>query len=283
MERRPYGRDGRMVSMIALGGIVVKNLPQDKANEIVAAAFERGINYVDVAPVYGDPEILLGPALDPFPRDDYFIACKTARRDARGARQDLERSLERLHTDHFDLYQLHNCSRDEDIEKTLGPGGALETFLKAKEEGLIRHIGFSTHREEAGLRLLDEYDFESALFPVNWVCLLKGTFGQRLLDACKQRGVSALALKSMARTAWDKEEHPEYPHAWYRPETDPEISALALRFVLGLGVTVAVPPGDPGLFDHAVQTAEDYSPLTPSELARLKAAAGPVEPLFPQA
>jgi aryl-alcohol dehydrogenase-like predicted oxidoreductase len=271
-----------MISLVALGAIVVKGLPQDEADAIVAEAFEAGVNYVDVAPAYGDPEVLLGPALDPFPREEYFLACKTARRDAKGAREELERSLERLHTDYLDLYQLHNCSSDEDIERTLGPGGALETFVEAREQGLVRHIGFSTHREEAGLRLLDAYDFESALFPVNWVCMLKGTFGQDLLDRCKRDGVTALALKAMARTEWDKEEHPEYPNAWYRPETRPEISALALRFTLGLGVAAAVPPGDPGLWRHAVEVAENYEPLDASELARLKEAVEPIEPLFPK-
>jgi aryl-alcohol dehydrogenase-like predicted oxidoreductase len=260
----------------------VKSLPQDEANAIVAEAMEAGVNYIDVAPAYGDPEVLLGPALDPFPREEYFLACKTARRDAAGAREELERSLERLHTDYLDLYQLHNCSSDEDIATTLGPGGALEVFVEAKQQGIVRHIGFSTHREEAGLRLLDAYDFESALFPVNWVCMLKGSFGQDLLDRCKREGVSALALKALARTAWEKDEHPEFPHSWYRPETRPEIAALALRFTLGLGVTAAVPPGDPGLWRRAVEVAQDYHPLEPAELARLKEAAEPVEPLFPQ-
>jgi aryl-alcohol dehydrogenase-like predicted oxidoreductase len=282
MKKRAYGDDGDRISLVALGAIVVKNLPQDEANAIVAEAFEAGVNYIDVAPAYGDPEVLLGPALDPFPRDEYFLACKTARRNASGAREELERSLERLHTDYLDLYQLHNCSSDEALETTLGPGGALETLQEAKEQGLVRHIGFSTHREEAGLRLLDAYEFESALFPVNWVCMLKGTFGQKLLDRCKQDGVTALALKSMARTEWDQEKHPEYPNAWYQPETRPEISALALRFTLGLGVTAAVPPGDPGLWRHAVAVAENYAPLDASELARLEEFAAEIEPLFPK-
>jgi aryl-alcohol dehydrogenase-like predicted oxidoreductase len=280
MKKRPYGDEGDKLSLVALGAIVIKNLPQQEANAIVAEAFDSGVNYIDVAPTYGDPEVLLGPALDPFPREEYFLACKTARRDAKGAREELERSLERLHTDYLDLYQLHNCSSDEDLATTLGPGGALETFVEAKDQGLIRHIGFSTHREQAGLQLLDAYAFDSALFPVNWVCMLKGTFGQDLLDRCKQQGVNALALKAMARTEWDKEQHPEYPNSWYRPETRPEISALALRFTLGLGVTAAVPPGDPGLWRRAVKVAQNYEPLGPAELAKLKEAAQEIEPLF---
>jgi len=282
MQRRPYGRGGEDVSIIGLGGIVVKERPQAEATAIVCKALDRGVTYFDVGPGYGDPELLLGPALDGVARDSYFLACKTARRDAKGAREDLERSLRRLHTDHFDVYQLHNCARPEDVERTLGPGGALETLVRAREQGLTRHVGFSTHDEEAGCRLLDAFEFDSVLMPVNWVCILRGTCGPKLLARCREKGVTFMALKAMARTNWDKPRHPEFPFTWYRPETDPEFGPLALRFALGQGVATAIPPGAPGLFFRAVDVAENYRPLSDEELARLKDRAQQFEPIFPK-
>jgi aryl-alcohol dehydrogenase-like predicted oxidoreductase len=281
MHKRLYGQTDE-VSVIAFGGIVIKEKPQDEATRIVRRALDRGVNYFDVGPQYGDPEILLGPALDGVPRDDYFLACKSYQRDAKRCRQEMERSLKRLHTDHFDLFQHHNCATPEQVDETLGPGGALEALVKARDEGLTRYLGFSTHSEKAGCRLLDAFDYDSALFPINWVCILKDTFGRKLLAKCKEKGATALSIKAMARTNWATDDHPDYPFTWYQPETDPELSALTVRFALDQGATAVVPPGHEGLFFHAVDVADDYRPLTEDELARLCAASESVEPLFPR-
>src|SRR5512136_924387 len=130
LARREY-RDGVKLSVIGFGGIVVCGLPQKEADRIVAEAFDRGVNYFDVAPSYfdGEAETKLGPALEPF-RKRSFLACKTLERDAAGARTELERSLRRLRTDHFDLYQFHAVESLDDVEKIVAPGGAGETFLK---------------------------------------------------------------------------------------------------------------------------------------------------------
>lgn len=165
LPRRPY-KDGIELSIIALGGIVVCGLSQEEASTRVGKAFDRGVNYFDCAPSYfnGEAEMKLGEALRPY-RDRVFLAEKTGRRDAQGAREELERTLQRFHTDHVDLYQFHAVASMEDVDKILAPSGAAETFLAAKKEGKARHLGFSAHNAPAAIRLMDALELDSVLFP----------------------------------------------------------------------------------------------------------------------
>ena len=150
LPRRPY-KNGIDLSIIALGGIVVCGLSQEEASRRVAEAYDRGVNYFDCAPSYfdGEAEMKLGEALRPY-RSKVFLAEKTMCRDAKGAREELERSLRRFHTDHVDLYQFHAVSSMEDVDGILAPGGAAETFFAAKKDGKVRHLGFSAHRCACG-------------------------------------------------------------------------------------------------------------------------------------
>ena len=123
---------------------------------------------------------------------------KTTQRDAKGARAELERSLERLHTDHFDVYQFHAVGSMKDAEQILGPGGAAETFVKAKQEGKVRFLGFSAHHAEAALRLMDALPLDSVLFPVNFNAWERGSFGPQILAKAKEKGMARMALKALA-------------------------------------------------------------------------------------
>jgi aryl-alcohol dehydrogenase-like predicted oxidoreductase len=120
-------------------------------------------------------------------------------------------------------------SKMEDVDIVLGPGGALETFLKARKEGKVRYIGFSAHNEDVALRLLGEFQFDSVLFPINYVCFAQGNFGPRLLKKAKEKNAACLALKSLAYTRWaDKEKRrANHPKCWYQPISDLEKASLA--------------------------------------------------------
>ena len=198
MEKRLLGRTGEQLSVVGFGGILVMNEEPQAASRLVAQAVDRGINYFDVAPSYGNAEERLGPALEPY-RKRVFLACKTEMRTRDGAAAALRQSLQRLRTDHFDLYQFHGVSKMGEVEQILGPGGAMEAFLEAKDKGLIRFIGFSAHSEEAALALMDRFPFDSILFPFNWVCWHQGQFGPRVLEKAMQKGVGRLALKALAK------------------------------------------------------------------------------------
>jgi len=281
IARRPYGKKGDRISIVGLGGIVLARLPQKEADAIARDAFERGINYFDVAPTYWDAEERMGPAIKPF-RDKLFLACKTTRRDAKGAQEELENSLRKLQTYHFDLYQLHALSNMSELEQCFAPGGAMETFLEARDQGKVRYIGFSAHSEEVALEAIKRFPFDSALFPLNFVTLFKGNFGWELLKEAPKRGVTLLALKAMARTHW-QEGAKRLDKCWYEPVTDPKLAELAWRFTLSLPVASAIPPGDENIFRMAITFAERYRKVTSREEQQLRAEAEKLLPIFSRA
>jgi aryl-alcohol dehydrogenase-like predicted oxidoreductase len=280
LPKRPFC-GGVEISILGFGGMVVVGMEQNDADAIVRESYESGINYFDVAPFYGDgeAEIKLGVALEPH-RDRVFLACKTMQRSAGGARSELERSLRRLRTDHFDLYQFHAVIELGEVERIFSPGGAADAFVEARREGKIRFIGFSAHSVEAALAMLDHFTFDSVLFPVNFICYAQGNFGPQVMKKAKAKGVARLALKSMAHGRWRKGEERKYPKCWYRPIEDRAVAREALRFTLSEDVTAAIPPGDEGLFRMALELAVDLPPLTPEERRALLESARGLKPLL---
>lgn len=280
METRSYGNTGINLSVIGFGGIVVMGAEQEEANRRVRAAFDRGINYYDVAPTYGDAEERLGPALMGL-RDQVFLACKTTKRNKLEAAEELRTSLKHLQTDHFDLYQLHAVSSVEEAQTCLGPGGALEAFLEARDAGLVRHLGFSAHSAEAAVWLLEQFPFDSVLFPVSYSTFYEGGFGPQIMEAAQKRGAARLALKAMARRPWPEgADRSIAQNTWYEPHTNPKEAELALRWALSQPITAAIPPGDPRLFTMALDIAERFSPLSAQEQETVLERAHQNQPLF---
>jgi aryl-alcohol dehydrogenase-like predicted oxidoreductase len=280
IPKRSY-RDGIKLSILGLGGMLLVDMPRASAKKMVEEALDRGINYFDVAPFYGDGEAerKMGVALATH-REKVFLACKTLERSAREARGELERSLRRLRTDHFDLYQFHALSDVEEVEEIFAPGGALEAFLQARQEGIIRYIGFSAHSVDAAMLMLGRFKFDSILFPVNFICYERGNFGPQVMQKAKELGVARLALKAMAHGPWRKGERRKYPNCWYRPIEDKTLARDALRFTLSENVTAAIPPGDESLFRMALELADDLPPLSASERKELLTGTKGLRPLL---
>lgn len=281
IARRPLGKTGEHLSIIGFGGIVVKNVDPSAAVNIVAEAVDRGINYFDVAPSYGNAQERLGPALEPY-RKKSFLACKTDGRMKDDSRTDLEQSLRLLRTDYLDLYQFHALTKMTDLDKVLGPGGAIETMEAAKKEGKIRYIGFSVHSVETALAALERYDFDAVLFPLNWVLVSQANFGLQILNRAREKNAGVLCLKSMAKTVWpaDQRRNHLHPKCWYEPARYPDEAAMGLRWTLGHPITSAIPPGDERYFRLAMDVAQNYKPLDAhEEKALLKAAQG-MQPIF---
>ncbi len=281
MEKRPLGRTGEQLSVVGFGGIVVKDQEPAAAARIVGQAIERGINYFDVAPSYGNAEEVLGPALEPY-RRSVFLACKTGKRGKDGAWAELQQSLARLRTDHLDLYQLHAVATMDDVEQVTGPGGALEALVEARARGLVRHLGFSAHSEEAALALMDRFDFDTVLFPLNWVAWCQGGFGPRLLARAEAKGMGRLAIKALAKRPWREGEARIWPNCWYAPVDSREEAELALRFTLSRPVTAAVSPGHEELLWWACDAADRFTPLSAEEEAMAARRSQGIAPLFPR-
>ena len=255
LERRRYGRSDDMLSVIGFGGIVVMDTTPREAANYVAEAVQRGVNYFDVAPTYGNAQDRLGPALKPY-RQKCFLACKTTKRDAKGSSEELEASLKKLETDHVDLYQLHAMTTMDDVKQVFAPGGAMETFVKAKQDGKTRYLGFSAHSQEAALAALDHFDFDSVLFPLNFPAWIKGKFGPKVYQRAKADGRGILALKAMAHQQWPAQSKHRWNKAWYEPFDEVDKAALGLRFTLHLPVTAMLPPGHWELFKMALGLAQ---------------------------
>ena len=279
IEKRALGKTGQMLSMIGFGGIVVDKATTEQAASRVKEAIDHGINYFDVAPSYGNAEEMLGPALEPY-RKDVFLACKTQERKKEGSRRELEQSLKYLHTDHFDLYQLHAVTTLEEVDTIFGKGGAMETFVEAREEGKVKYLGFSAHSVEAALALMEGFDFDTILFPFNFAAWYNGNFGPQVMEEAKKREMGILALKAMAWRRWEEGEERNIDKTWYKPLTDKEQAREGLRFTLSHPVTAAIPPGHEDLFSMALGLATEFKPMEKEEIVAIKEKAMKTEPIF---
>ncbi len=278
------GKTGLRVSRATFGGIIDMDETPEDAARYVAYAIEQGVNYFDVAPSYGNAEERLGPALKPF-RRDVNLACKTGKRDAAGARAELLASLKRLETDHFDVYQLHSMTTEADVAEAFGPGGAMETFEWAKREGLVRNIGFSAHSEDIAVKLLDMYDFDSVLFPMNWALGINRGWGDRISERVKRSGAGLLAMKTLILRTWREGEERIYPKSWCRPiHEDDALAIAAMKYGIYKGAATLIPPGNIHHFRLMLKYIDRVAtePLSDDEWALLRERAAQVsaEPIF---
>ncbi len=279
MQKRPYGTTGIDLSIIGFGGILVMNTESSEASRLVARAVDHGINYFDVAPSYGNAEACLGPALEPY-RNDVFLACKTTERSRQGAEREMLQSLATMRSQHFDLYQLHAMTTQEDFDSATAPDGALPFLIEAREKGLIRHIGFSAHSSEIAVQLLDYFSFDSVLFPLNWTHYFQANFGPEVVAKAEETGAAILALKALAYGKIGAGEEKKYAKCWYHPIEDRALADLALRFTLSQPITAAIPPGEVAFFDVALDIAEQFRPVNDEEIALLRQYSETAEPLF---
>ena len=242
IPRRILGKTGEKLSIVGFGGIALRNNGQDFANKLIPAAFNAGINYFDVSPRYGDSEERMGPPLKEY-RNKVFLACKTKFRDRDGAEGDLHNSLKLLQTDHFDLYQFHSVSTLDEVDQIFGPDGAMETFVKAKKEGLIRHMGFSAHNEQAALKMMELFEFDTILYPINCACWKNANFGPQVYETAQKQDMGILAIKAIAKQRASDGEW-KYPNMFYNPFTEEEEIDNALKFTLSKEITATVHAGD---------------------------------------
>ncbi len=283
LPRRILGRTGARISVVGFPGLALANYDQETGTAGLHKAFEQGINYFDVAPAYGrdgDAEIKMGIGLQGIDRSKIFLACKTKMRDKDGARAELERSLKRLKTDCFDLYQMHAIFTEDEVKQALGPNGALETFLKARDEGKIKHFGFSAHTTAGALAALDGFEFDSVMFPISFVDYFKTGFGKEVIERANEKGAAVLAIKAMSKGAWPQ--GMERTRKWWYRATEAQHEVdLAVRFSLSLpGVVSAIPPSWLDLLDKAVTAGQSLRPATEEDTRQLHEVARDCQPLF---
>jgi len=275
MDLRRLGKTGYRIAPVAFGGIINTNEAQADADRYVACGVERGVNYFDVAPTYGNAEERLGNALKPH-RKNIFLACKTLRRDAAGSKEDLIQSLKLLQTDYLDVYQMHAIKRDADVDKAFASGGAMETLRRAKEEGVVRKLGITAHSEECALRCLELYDFDSVLYTMNWAHGMLRNDGAKLSAACAEKDVGLLCMKVLAYSRWRADETRPDPRLWYKPvELGSPLALAAMKYCLSRGAHALVPPGNFAAFSYMLDNVEEAlaNPLSQADVDLLSAEA----------
>lgn len=268
--KRKLGKTGFEVFPVVYGGIVSSRDGQAASDNYVAWALDRGINYFDVAPSYGDAEEKLGISLKPFRKDNY-LACKTAIRTRAEAEVEFEESLRLLQTDYFDVFQLHSLTTPEDVDRVFASDGVMEMIEKEKQRGRIRKVGFSAHSQKQALRAMSLYDFDTVMFPINWQMDMLGKWGSGVAEDARKRGMGVIALKGLIHRKWlNDEERKAYPKSWCKPidVSDPEMGIATLKYTFKTGADVIVPPGDFRNFAFCVDHVEEIisKPLTKKEI-----------------
>lgn len=275
MDTRPLGNIDQHSTILTFGSIILDSLEQDDANRAVELAMDHGINHVDVAPTYGDAELKLAPKLGEY-RDELFLGCKTQKRSREGAWEELEASLDRLDVETIDLYQFHAVTSEDGLDTITGDDGALTAFREAREEGIVEHIGLTSHgAPDVILAALDEIDdLETVMFPVNYVVFGQGGAQDysAVLDRARQQNLGTIGIKAFAKGPWpDDRSAGEHPYAtWYEPHDTPSRIQDGLDFALSQGLTSITNAGDPKLFSMILAAAESYTELSGAEQAALR-------------
>jgi aryl-alcohol dehydrogenase-like predicted oxidoreductase len=288
MDHEPFGRTGHDSSRMLFGAAALGAMRQEKADQILDLLLAHGVNHIDTAASYGDSELRVGAWMARH-RDRFFLATKTGDRTVEGARASIQRSLERLGVDRIDLIQLHNLVDETEWATALGPGGALEALVEARERGQVRFLGVTGHGTRAAemhCRSLERFPFDSVLLPYSFVALQDPAYRadvEELLEVCAGQQVAVQTIKSVARRRW-RPDHDGPRYSWYEPLRDPEAIGRAVRWVLANPAVFLLTSSDanvlPTILEAAATTADaDAAVPTHEQMHRDVAELG-VEPLF---
>jgi aryl-alcohol dehydrogenase-like predicted oxidoreductase len=265
----PFGRTGQVSTRTIFGAAAFSRVTQDEADRTMELVLETGINHIDVAASYGDAEERLGPWM-PRHRKDFFLATKTGKRTYAEAREEIQRSLERLQTDQIDLIQLHNLAQEEEWETALGPGGALEAAIEARDAGLVRFIGVTGHGVGIAAmhrRSLERFPFDAVLLPYSYLMMQNEHYAadvEVLLAICAERGVAVQTIKAITRAPW--EVRPDAAATWYEPLREQGDIDLAVGWVLGRPGVFLNTASDTTLLPRIFDAASRFQ-SRPSEMA----------------
>jgi len=283
MEKRRFGRTGHDSTIAIFGACALGFYSQERADVAMQQVIDAGVTHIDIAPSYGNAEERISPWM-PRIRDDFFLGCKTMERTAEGARREMQESLSRLQTDHFDLYQIHAITSQDELDQATKSGGALDAMIAAREKGLTKYIGITGHGIDAPklfLEALRRFDFDSVLFPLNFVLYGIPKYRQaaeELIEACQQKDVGMMGIKHITRGPWG--DKTKTYNTWYEPFTEDEMIQQAVDFALSQGITGICTPCDVDLLPRVLQACQQFNPMSKEEQANLVATGAQYQSLF---
>ena len=221
--KKEFGRTGHRSTRVLFGAAALSQVTQAEADQTLELLLEFGINHIDTAASYGAAEDRIGPWMKDH-RQDFFLATKTEKRTYQGALDELRRSLDRMEVDSVDLWQMHFLIQEDQWQTAFGPGGALEAFLEARDQGLTRFLGVTGHGlqvTEFHRRSLEQFDFDSILLPYNPLIMDDPVYAagfEALVDTCRERKTAIQTIKSISSGPWN--DHEKTRATWYKPLED---------------------------------------------------------------
>lgn len=283
MEKRRFGRSGHQSTAAIFGAAAFWEIEQKDADRVMQLVIDAGINHIDIAPSYGEAELRVGPWMKT-ERGRFFLGCKTMERTKEGAWREMHESLGRLNTDSFDLYQCHAVTTFAELDELFAKGGAMEAMTQARDQGLTKYIGITGHGVDAPkiyLEALRRFDYDSVLFPMNFVQMAIPEFRQaaeELIAVCKTKDVGTMIIKSITKGPWG--EKPKTATTWYEPFDKMDEIQRGVNFVLSHEVTGVCTAGDVRILPMVIEACEKFTPLNPNEREELIASGSQFEALF---
>jgi aryl-alcohol dehydrogenase-like predicted oxidoreductase len=230
-----FGRTGHLSTRVLFGAAALGSRTQKEADQTLEVLLEYGINHIDTAASYGDAELRIGPWMKDH-RKDFFLATKTGERTYQAAKEELQRSLERMKVDSVDLWQMHNLVDEEEWQTAMGPGGVLEAFIEARDQGLTRFLGVTGHGlqvHEFHRRSLAKFNFDSVLLPYNPLLMDNPVYAagfDALVANCQERNVAVQTIKSICKGPWNGQE--QRRTTWYEPFEEQDKIDTMVHWVL---------------------------------------------------
>jgi aryl-alcohol dehydrogenase-like predicted oxidoreductase len=283
MQTRRFGRTGHMSTIAIFGAAAFWEISQADADKVMEQVIEAKINHIDIAPSYGQAEERVGPWM-PRERKRFFLGCKTTERTKQGAWDEMQRSLKLLQTETFDLYQCHAITTMEELDAVTMKGGALEAFVEARQRGLIQFIGITGHGADAPkiyLEALRRFDFDSVLFPLNFVQMGNPEFRkhtEELIAVCKAKDVGTMLIKTITKAPWGERQHTA--STWYEPFDKMEEIQRAVNFAMSYDVTGLCTAGDTRMLPLVLKACENFNHLNNSEREEMIESGNQYSPLF---
>ena len=283
IEKLPFGSTGHDSTRVIFGSACLRRAQQPEADDVLELLLKYGVNHIDTAPLYGDAELRIGPWMKHH-RDRFFLATKIDQRTYPAAREQFYRSLDRLQVDRVDLLQMHNLTDVVYREVAMGPGGALEFLVEARDRGLTRFIGVTGHGFQAPkmhLESLDRFAFDSVLLPCNYVLMQNPHYRDsfnRLISYCSERNIAVQTIKSIARGLWGNKARSHV--TWYEPLTDEQSIAKFVHWIQGKAGIFLIAVGDVQELPKFLAAAAGFRSAPPDEEMKGLVEKLSIEPLF---
>ena len=285
IETFPFGRTGHNSTRTLFGAAALGNVTQAEADATLQPLLKYGVNLIDTAASYGAAEDRIAPWMKNH-RGDFFLATKTEKRSKSEAREQIHRSLERMGVSQIDLLQLHSLGEPSDWEAAMGPNGALEAAIEAREEGLARFLGVTGHGLNIArhhLKALELFDFDSVLLPWNFPMSRNEQYAAEFAElcaVCRTKNVAIQTIKAVTRRPWN-EGAERNAATWYEPLRAPEDIEMAVGWLLQQPGLFLNTVGDIHVLPLVLEAASRAGELQVGDEAMLKlGAAREMAPLF---